>query len=75
MRRKSSYVLERIASWPKEDIKALEEAAREIETRRTGVYRLTDDERASVRTGKKEADIGHFMPDKEVAEADNRHGL
>ena len=75
MRRKSSYVLERVASWPKEDIKALEEAAREIETRRTGLYRLTDDERASVRTGIKEADIGHFVSDKEVAEADKHHGL
>jgi hypothetical protein len=55
MKRKSSYVLERIAPWPKQDIKELEEAAREIETRRTGVYRLDDDERASVRTGMKEA--------------------
>ena len=75
MKRKSSYVLERIASWPKKDIKELEEAAREIETRRTGVYRMDDDERASVRTGMKEAEIGQFMSDKAVAESDKHHGL
>jgi hypothetical protein len=75
MKRKSSYVLERIASWPKQDIKELVEIAREIEARRTGVYRLDDDERASVRIGMKEADIGQFMSDKSVADSDKHYGL
>jgi hypothetical protein len=75
MRRKSSYVLHRIASWPKKDVEELEEAAREIEVRRTGLYRLTDDERSHVRIGLEEADIGHFMSDKTMAEADKHHDL
>jgi hypothetical protein len=75
MKRKSSYVFERIASWPKQDIKELDKAAREIETRRTGVCRLDDDERASVRIGMKEADVGQFMFDKAIAESDKNYGL
>jgi hypothetical protein len=37
-------LLERVASWPDEDIAKLEEAAREIEAWRTGEYRATEDE-------------------------------
>ena len=37
-------LLERVASWPEEDVAELEEAAREIETRRSGVYHATPDE-------------------------------
>jgi hypothetical protein len=37
-------LLERVASWPEEDVAELEEAAREIETRRSGLYHATADE-------------------------------
>ena len=37
-------LIERLAAWPEEDIAELEETARAIEARRTGVYRATADE-------------------------------
>jgi hypothetical protein len=60
-------------TWPKEDQEELAEYAREIEARRTGIYTMSDDERAAVRRGLAEADRGEFVPDEVVAEADKRH--
>jgi hypothetical protein len=37
-------ILEHVASWPQEDQEELAEVAREIEARRTGVYKATADE-------------------------------
>jgi hypothetical protein len=61
-------------SWPQEDQEELAEYAREIEARRTGVYVMSDEERAAVRRGLAQADRGEFVPDEVVAEADKRHG-
>ena len=41
-------ILERVASWPAEDQKELSELARGIEARRSGVYPLSDEERAAI---------------------------
>jgi hypothetical protein len=41
-------ILERVAAWPDEDQEELAALALEIEARRTGVYELTDDEKASI---------------------------
>src|SRR5438874_618518 len=41
-------ILERVASWPAEDQEELSEVAREIEARRGGIYRLSDEERAAI---------------------------
>ena len=41
-------MLERAASWPEEDQEELAALAREIEARRTGLYPLSDDERAAI---------------------------
>lgn len=68
-------LLERLASWPQEDVEELDEIAREIEVRRTGTYRLTNDERAAVREGLAQADRGEFVAEEAVAEADKRHGV
>jgi predicted transcriptional regulator len=59
-------LLEQIASWPVEDQEELVEVAREIESRRTGIYRLTDDERAAVRAGMDAARRGEFAPEAEM---------
>ena len=67
-------VIEHAETWPVEDQQELAEYAREIEARRTGVYSMSDDERAAVRIGLAEADRGEFVPDEIVAEADKRHG-
>ena len=66
-------VLEHAATWPVEDQNDLAEYAREIEARRTGVYTMSDDERAAVGRGLAEADRGEFVADEMVAEADKRH--
>jgi len=66
-------VLEHAATWPVEDQNDLVEYAREIEARRTGVYTMSDDERAAVGRGLAEADRGEFVTDEMVAEADKRH--
>jgi hypothetical protein len=47
-----SAVLEKVREWPEQDQEELAEAAREIEARRTGVYVMTDDERAAVARAK-----------------------
>jgi predicted transcriptional regulator len=51
----------------------LAEYAHEIEARRTGVYVMSDDERAAVARGIAQADRGEFVPDDVVAEADKRY--
>ena len=66
--------LEHAATWPVEDQNELAEYAREIEARRTGIYTMSDDERAAVDRGLAQADRGEFVADELVAEADKRHG-
>jgi predicted transcriptional regulator len=66
-------LLEQVESWPKEDQEELAEYAREIEARRTGVYSMSDEERAAVRRGLAQADRGEFVLDDVVADADKRH--
>ncbi len=67
-------VIKKAETWPREDQEELAEFAREIEARRTGVYVMSDAERAAVREGLAQADRGEFVPDDVVAEADKRHG-
>jgi predicted transcriptional regulator len=45
----------------------LAEYAREIEARRTGVYKMTDDERVAVKEGLAEARAGKFATDEQIA--------
>ena len=61
-------LLERVESWPEEDQEELAEVAREIEARRTGVYHLSDEERAAVRAGMDAARRSEFVPDNEMEE-------
>jgi hypothetical protein len=51
-----------VRSWPVEDQAELIEIARDIEAQRTGVYILTDEERAAI----DEARRGEFVPDDEM---------
>jgi predicted nucleotidyltransferase len=60
-------------SWPREDQDELAEYAREIEARRTGVYQMSDGEKAAVSQGMAEADQGKLVSDDLVAKADKRH--
>ena len=72
MNRILKEVIEHAETWPLEDQQELAEYAREIEARRTGVYTMSDDERAAVRRGLAEADRGEFVPDEVITEADER---
>jgi hypothetical protein len=61
-------LLEQVQSWPVEDQEELAEVAREIESRRTGVYRLSDEERTAVRAGMDAARRGDFASEEEMDE-------
>ena len=61
-------LLERVQTWPEEDQEELADVAREIESRRNGVYRLSDEERTAVRAGMDAARRGDFVPEGEMDE-------
>jgi hypothetical protein len=66
MNLKVKELLAGIEAWPEEDQEELVEVARLIEARRTGVYRLSDEERIAVRAGMRAARLGEFVPDDEM---------
>jgi predicted transcriptional regulator len=68
-------LLEQVQTWPEEDQEELAQLAREIESRRTGVYRLSDDERAAVRAGMEAARRGDFVPDDEMEQFYRSHNI
>jgi predicted transcriptional regulator len=67
-------VIRKAENWSVEDQEELAEFAREIEARRSGIYAMSDAERAAVKEGLAQADRGEFVPDDVVAKADKRHG-
>jgi hypothetical protein len=69
------YAIEQAETWPQQDQEDLAEYAREIQARRTGVYIMSDEERAAVGRGLAQADRGEFVSGEVVAEADKRHDL
>lgn len=68
MSRDDKSLIQQIATWPEADQEEIAAVAREIESRRTGIYRLSDVERAAVREGIDAADLGHFAPENEMEE-------
>ena len=64
-------VLENVRSWPQEDQEELVEIAREIEACRTGLYVLSDNERAAIA----KARSGPFASDAEVDAFWKRRGI
>lgn len=68
-------VIAQAETWPQQDQEELAEYAREIQARRTGLYIMSDEERAAVRRGLAQADRGEFVADEVVAAADKRHDL
>jgi predicted transcriptional regulator len=62
----SKAVLDRVLSWPIEDQEELAEFALEIEARRSGVYRLSEEERTAVRAGMEAARRGDFATEEEI---------
>jgi predicted transcriptional regulator len=68
-------VLESVRSWPEQDQEELVEFAREIEARRSGVYVMSDDERAAVQEGLDQARRGEFVPDDEMDAVWKKYGV
>ena len=65
----AKQLLERIASWPEEDIQKLEQAARDIEALRSGVYHATEDELRAIDEAIAELDRGEVASEAEVRAA------
>jgi len=70
---KLKEILRQVESWPEEDQEELADVAREIEARRAGVYRLSEEERAAVHLGMDAAQRGDFVPDDEMEEFYRKH--
>ena len=71
MNQSTKDVLERVWSWPTEDREELAAMAREIESRRTGVYVLNDEERAAIEAARRSG----FASDADMANFWKRHGI
>ena len=63
--RQIEVLLENVRSWPEQDQAELLEAARDIEARRSGVYRATQDELAAI----DDADRSGIATEQEVEAA------
>ena len=68
-------LIERVASLPEEAQAELIGSVAEIESRYTGVYRLSDDERAGVERGLRDLREGRLVSDEETAAFWKRHGV
>jgi predicted transcriptional regulator len=60
-------LLEEVETWPLEDQEELAEYAREIRGRRTGVYKLSDEERSGIERGLVDMRAGRFATDEQIA--------
>jgi len=60
-------IVDRVLSWPEEDQEELAEIAREIEERRAGIYRLTDEERGAIERGLADMHQRNFARDEDIA--------
>lgn len=64
-------ILQKVAGWPVEDQEELAELAREIETRRSGIYELSEAERKAIADARR----GAFVTDEQATAFWRRHGL
>jgi hypothetical protein len=64
MTQTAKEVLDRLSAWPAEDVEELAEIAREIEARRTGVYKLTPSEEEAIREGLAELERGEWSSEE-----------
>jgi len=66
MSKTAKQLLERVASWPDEDLEKLEEAMSAIEAWRSGEYHATADELREIDAGIAELDRGEIATDEEI---------
>lgn len=68
-------IIESARRWPEEDQAELAELAREIEARRTGIYVMSDEERAAVDEGLAQLRRGEVVSDAEMRALWKRLGV
>jgi hypothetical protein len=73
MNKRLETLLERVAAWPEEAQDELMQSIVEIEARHTGIYRLSEEERAAVRRGLREMREGKLATDEQVAAVFDRY--
>jgi len=73
MKEQQPAVLDRVKSWPSEQLEEAVEILLALEAKAKGVYRLSDEEWGDVLRGLEEADRGEFATDEEVAAVFNRY--
>jgi predicted transcriptional regulator len=64
MNQTAKDILDRVSSWPQEDVDELAEVVREIEARRVGLYEPTADEEAAIREGLAELERGEWTSEQ-----------
>jgi len=64
MNQTAKDILDRVNSWPQEDVDELAEVVREIEARRAGLYDLSADEEAAIREGLAELERGEWKSEQ-----------
>jgi predicted transcriptional regulator len=75
MNKRLETLIERVSALPEEAQDELLDHVALIEARRSGVYHLTDDERAAVKKGLEAAERGEFVSDEDMAAFFKRHGV
>jgi predicted transcriptional regulator len=73
MNKRLETLLERVSALPDDAQEELLDHVALIEARQSGVYRLSDDERAAVRRGLEEMRQGKFATDEEVEAVFSRY--
>ncbi len=66
MSRSAEDILDRVKTWPPEDLEELAEVAREIEARRSGVYNVTPEEEKAIREGLAELERGDWTSEESM---------
>lgn len=69
MTNRAKQLLERVASWPDEDIAKLEEVAREIEAQRSGEYHASEEELRAIDEAIAELERGEVASEAQVRAA------
>ena len=64
MNQSARDILQRVSTWPPEDLEELAEMARQIEARRIGVYEVTPEEEAAIREGLAELKRGEWTSEE-----------
>lgn len=73
MNKRLETLIERVSALPEEAQDELLDHVALIEARRSGVYHLSDDERAAIKKGLEAAERGEFATDEEVEAVFSRY--